>query len=90
MLRDAPVRPQGVVLTTYRLTWLLGTQAFQTARLPGPTRTRVAVLRADRPLPQGTSGVEVRGAALRRALTPEGLVRLRPAARFREASVPPA
>jgi hypothetical protein len=83
VLRDEPRRPHGVVLDTYRLTYLLGDEAFQTARIPGPSRTRVAVLRGDRPLPRGTSGVEVRGSLVRRALTPEGLVRLSPAVRFR-------
>jgi hypothetical protein len=83
VLRDARRRPHGIVLDTYRLTFLLGGAAYQTARIPGPTRTRVAVRRGDRPLPAGTRGVEVAGGILRHALTPDGLVRLRPAVRFR-------
>jgi hypothetical protein len=76
-------RPHGLVLDAYRLTYLLGDDAFQTVRIPGPSRTRVALRRADRALPAGTDSVEVRGTLVRRALTPEGLVRLRPTVRFR-------
>jgi hypothetical protein len=40
------------------------------------------VVRADRPLPEGSDSVEARGRTVLHALGPEGLVRLDPRARF--------
>ena len=67
-----------------RVTWLVGDTAVQSVRTGSAGRRRESgTVRADRALPPGTNGIEPSGRALRRALTPEGLVLLQPRPSFR-------
>jgi len=78
------VVPSSITLDRYRATWLLGSRALQTARLAGsggPYPLRI--LTADRALPPGTISILANGNRAVRALTPRGVTRLVPPARFR-------
>ncbi len=76
-------RPAAFMVQPSRVTWLARGAAYQTARTTRPGRgARLGAVRADRPLPAGTAGLDPRERTVLHALTAEGLVRLAPRPRF--------